>query len=30
MLTIQFLEDGAAEKEEVPIDDTMEDSDDLV
>ena len=30
MLTIQFLEDGAAEKEESPTDDTMEDADDLV
>ena len=30
MLTIQFLEDGAAEKEEAPTDDTMEDADDLV
>lgn len=28
MLTVQFLEDGAAEKEEAPIDDTMEDDDD--
>ena len=30
MLCLQFLEDGATEKEEAPIDDTMEDADDLV
>ena len=30
MSCLQFLEDGAAEKEVAPVDDTMEDPDDLV